>query len=338
MLTERREKILESVVQRYVATATPVPSEVIAHTYPLKFSPATIRNEMGWLEEEGYITRPHVSAGCIPSDKGYRYYVEILITGTMLPLWEQHMIRRLFYQVELEFEEWVHLAAALLAQKVMNVAVVTLPRARECQFKHLDIVRVQDSLILLILVLWEARLRRQLMSVERAVPQDKLTEVANKLNHACFGLTRSQIRAQDLELSVFEERVVEVVREMMRSEDEEAEEPYLEGLHHFLNQPEFASTERMLSMIEALEEKSPLKSLLSSVSDTEGGVRVVIGEENKEEALRNCSVVLTSYGIPKKAMGTMGVVGPTRMNYGLAISTTRYLSSLMSELMSELYR
>jgi heat-inducible transcriptional repressor len=220
----------------------------------------------------------------------------------------------------------------------MNAAVVTLPRARECQFKYLEVVSVQDFLVLLILVLHETRLKRQLMNIEEAIPQDKLSEIANKLNDVYPGLTRSQILALDLELSAFEKRVTKAVAGMMQSEDEEGEELYLEGLYHLLSQPEFASTPGMLNIVEILEEKSQLRSILSSAISAEESVRVVIGEENREEALHKCSIILNRYGIPGRAMGIIGVVGPTRMNYGLTISTMRYLSLLMSKLMSELHR
>src|SRR4030042_1869980 len=152
MITARSSQILNYIVGEYTTRAAPVPSQVIADNAELGVSPATIRNEMAFLEKEGYLIRPHTSAGCIPSDKGYRHYVES-IESVMLSAEEQHLISHTFHQAEREVEGWVSLTATLLARLVQNVAVVSLPRSYDCKLKHLEFIAVHETQALAVVVL-----------------------------------------------------------------------------------------------------------------------------------------------------------------------------------------
>ncbi len=335
-LTQRRENILKIIVSEYVTSATPVASENIARNYNLGVSPATIRNEMARLEEEGYIIHPHTSAGGMPSDKGYRYYVECLLGDWLPSEGEQYAIWQLFHQVEQELEEWVRLATLVLAQRLRNIALVTMPRAIVCHLRHFDLVAVEEFLALLILLFQEASLRRHLLTLKEAVSQDELSAIANKLNAAYKGLTCSQIVSQKLTLSSIEQEVKQAVVQIMEAEDKREDEEFcLDGLRHLLGQPEFRDR-RMLGLLEALEERSVINNLLSSLG-SKPGMKIAIGSENKEQALKECSVVLNSYGVPGKAKGTIGVIGPTRMHYSQVIPTINCLSSVMTELVGGLY-
>src|SRR4030043_262467 len=160
MLSERRGIILKIIVSEYTTSGIPVASEGIARRYALGVSPATTRHEMAHLEEEGYISRPHVSAGGVPSDKGYRYYVEYLIKEAKLSDEEQHAIQQLIYQAEQELEEWAHLAATFLSQRLKGIALVTLPRASVCHFRHLDLIALQECQVLFVLLLKEGEIKR----------------------------------------------------------------------------------------------------------------------------------------------------------------------------------
>ncbi len=336
MLSFRTEKVLKSIVGQYIVRATPVPSQSIIKDYELKVSPATIRNEMAYLEQEGYITRCHPSAGSIPSDKGYRYYVESL-SDIELPLAEQRLIRHLFHQIEKELEEWLRLTAKLLAQLVQNMAIVTTPKPANCQFKHLELIALQDSLALIVLILHAAKVRQQLITFDQLMPQLKLTAIANKLNIAYSDLTSSQILAKGIKLSSIEQQLTDCLLKMMQAEDEQKhEEPYLDGLHFMLNQPEFAHNQRMLPLMELVDHRNLLR-IIAPQGLTSHGVQVVIGKENKAEVIQDYSVVISRYGLAKEAAGTIGVIGPTRMPYARAISTVSYLSSVLSGLMAELY-
>ena len=337
MLSLRTETILKSIVGKYISQATPVPSQSISSDSELGVSAATIRNEMAYLEQEGYITRPHTSSGSIPSDKGYRCYVESL-GDVHLPLTEQRLINHLFHQVERELDEWTNLATTLIAQMVQNAAIITIPKPAACQIKHLELVGLQDFLALIVLVLSGAHLRQQLIAFDQITPQEELTSIANKLSAGYTALTAAQILARDLELTPVEQQVTDCVIRVMEAEDEEEhEEHYLDGLHFVLNQPEFTHNQQMtLKLMELIEQRNLLKSIRPpGLSSDE--VQVIIGTENRTEAIQDYSVVIAKYGLPEEAVGTIGVIGPTRMPYARTIATISYLASILSELEARLY-
>ena len=336
MLAERTGIILGHIIEQYIDQAVPVPSQSIAAGYRLKVSPATIRNEMAHLKQEGYIIQPHTSAGSVPSDKGYRFYVESL-KYVDLPPAEQRMISHIFHQVEAETEHWLSLAATLLSQLVKNVAVVTMPRQTDCKFKHMELLSLQDNVVLAVIVLHGARVKQKLINFEQPVAQAMLTVISNRLNADIAGLTCQQIADKGLVLSPTEKQIMEHMVEMMRDEDHhEYEEPHLDGLHFMLNQPEFAHGERTRNLMELVENRALLKAILPEKMSGHG-VHVVIGNENKEDAIKDYSVVISRYGIPGNAAGTIGVVGPTRMAYSHTIPTVDYLSSVLSKLVAALY-
>ncbi|MFC1954093.1 heat-inducible transcriptional repressor HrcA [Chloroflexota bacterium] len=337
MLSTRTGNILKSIVGQYIVKARPVPSQSIVNDYELRVSPATIRNEMAYLEQEGYITRLHHSAGSIPSDKGYRCYVESL-GDIKLPLADQRLVSHLFHQVEKELGEWLHLTAALIAQMVQNAVVVTMPKPAACRFKHLELVSLQDSMALVVLVLSGARLKQQLIVFDQVVSQPELTATANKLSAAYSGITVSRILADDIELSSIEQQVTDCLVRLMEDEDkQEYEEPYLDGLHLTLNQPEFIRNHRLaLTLMELVEQRNLMRKIVPPklISNK---VHVIIGKENEAEAIHDYSVVMSRYGLPGEAVGTIGVIGPTRMPYARAIAAVEYLSSVLNALVAKLY-
>jgi heat-inducible transcriptional repressor len=333
-LTPRREAVLKIIVSEYIDTAVPVASETIFRNYKLGVSPATIRNDMVYLEVEGYIARPHTSAGSVPLDKAYRHYVESLTKKPELSLQEQDRIRKLFREVEKEFEKWLKLAAAISASLAKNAALVTLPKPRQCRFKHVELVALQESMALMVLVLSQAILKRQLLSFAVPITQERLTVMSNRLNATLTGLTSSEILNRKAKLPSEEAHATEAVIDMMSAEDElEYEQPYLEGLRLMLGQPEFAEKDRMLSIMELMETKDWLSSAIGR-SSRDLGVQVVIGEENRNETLRDLSLVFCRYGVPDNIGGTIGIIGPTRMNYRRAISTVDYISRILSNLVA----
>ena len=331
MLPERRESILRIIVHEYIAGATPVASRDIAYNYNLNVSPATVRNDVAYLEEEGYIMHPHPSAGAIPTDKAYRYYVEMISRDVELPPAEQYWTYELFQGAKEEFEQWLKLAAVLLARFVHNVAVVTPVKAPRCRFKHLDLVALQDFVVLLILVLYEARVRQRIIFFDKKVTQDDLTIIANKLNSNYTGMAGSELSAGEVELSPEERQVTECVVSMITAEDRLGYgKPYLEGLHLMLSQPEFASNPKALNLLELLEGEDWVEAMFQPRLAT-GEIKVIIGGENPHEALQDLSLILSEYGVPYKAGGIVGVIGPRRMDYTRAISSVNYLSSLLSK-------
>ncbi len=335
MLSPRMAAVLNSITRQYITRAVPVASASVVDDCGLEVSSATVRNDMARLEEAGYIIRPHHAAGSIPSDKGYRYYVNTL-GGIELPVVEQRLISHLFHQVEQELEQWLSLAVTLIAQRVQNVAVVTRPRLPACQFKHLELVALQDYLALVILILRGAKVRQKLMSSDRAMSQPELTAMANELNEAYSGLSAYEIMATGKELAATEKRLTDCLLGMMKAEDKrEYEEPYLDGLHFLLNQPEFNTGQRMMSLLDLVEQRKLAEVLIPEELDY--GVQVIIGKENRAEIIQDYSVVISRYGLPDEALGTISVVGPTRMPYARAISAINYIAGMISALVAELY-
>jgi len=336
MLSPRAETILNMIVSKYVDQAVPVPSQSIARESALGVSSATIRNEMARLEHEGFIMRAHHSAGSVPSDKGYRFHVESL-KDISLSESEQRLFSHLFHQVERDLEKWLSLAATLLAQQTQNMAVVTTPRPTGCRFKHMELLSLQDTMALVVLVLHGARVKEQLITFDEAILQSRLTVIANKLSAAFSGLNREQIAEKESDLSPAEEKIEEILCRMMQDEDkQEYEEPYLDGFHFMLSQPEFTRSDRMRNLMELVEGRRLVKAILPKELAGQK-VTVIIGTENKDENFRDYSIVISRYGISNEAVGTVGVLGPTRMPYAHTILTVNYLSKILSELMSGLY-
>ena len=275
MLTERQARILEFVIGEYVEHATPVASQYIERNYPVGASAATIRNEMAELEEQGYLNHTHTSSGRVPTGKGYRLYVESLMHEENLPWEAQQTILHQFHQIEQGQESWAQLAASVLAQSVENAAVVTTPRSDVCRVKHLELVSLHDMTFLLVLVLDEGRLEQQVLTSAQLYSQDELSAAAAKLNRIYEGKTLAEVASVDADLDELEQAVIETVHTVMRSVDAgSAEEAHLEGMRHLLSQPEFSSSERVLGLLELLDERTLSRSIpLTNSSGSMGLVR-----------------------------------------------------------------
>jgi len=339
MLTERQARVLELVIGEYVETATPVGSQHIQTKFQLDVSSATVRNDMAELEEAGYLSHPHTSSGRVPTDKGYRHYVESLMREEELPWEAQQTIRHQFHQVERGQEAWVHLGASVLAQAVENAAVVTAPWTDVCRLKHLELVNVQERSALVVVVLDQARLKQQVLLLDEDATQDELSDIAVRLNQAFEGLPARQIEARAGEFAGVGRQVVDELLSIMRGADMgSADEAYLDGLRHVLSQPEFTSSARALALLELVDERN-LTRAIPFRALAQQGITVIIGADNPRlagagEAMRACSVIVSAYGEPGVASGALAVLGPMRMRYPRTISTVRYLAEVMSELMS----
>ncbi|MBI4233544.1 MAG: heat-inducible transcription repressor HrcA [Chloroflexi bacterium] len=338
MLSSRKEAILRFLVGEYIGTAMPVGSEALVKKYVLGVSPATTRNELAMLEEDGYVSRSHPSAGCVPSDKGYRYYVQFLSDARELPVETKLGLRHRITQAEQDVEVWTQLAAQLLAETAHNMAIATFPRGGEARLRHLELVQIQEFLVLLVLVLHQARVRKQLVPLKDPVDRDALVQIANKLNAHFAGLGHRQIAVQRVELTPLEEQVLQVATRILQEEDEALYKDYfVEGLRHLLRQPEFNESGQAHEVVDLLEDRRLLGSMLVE-APAPGTFRLIIGQEHRLDALKPFSVVLAPYGVPGEAAGTIGILGPTRMEYSTTIAGVRYLASLMSELLAGVHR
>jgi heat-inducible transcriptional repressor len=336
-LTDRRQAVLGLVVRQYIATATPVGSKTIVEQYGLGISSATLRNEMAYLEAQGYLTHPHTSAGRVPTEKGYRYFVERLMGEAELPLTEQRTIRHQFHQARLDLEQWMRLAAAVLARTAHSTSLVAAPTVAQCRFKHLELIAAHGSQALLVLVLVEGMVKQQVLTPAHPVAQEALHQIANRLNDLFTSLSADQIVASSYQLTPLEEQIANLVIEMMEeAETRSSGEIYRDGLMNILRQPEFSEIENVRPIIRILEEQNLLEAILAEVLSSRG-VQVIIGGEGRWDELSECSVVLAPYGEAGRAMGALGVLGPMRMRYGRAISTVRYVADLLSDLIYDLY-
>ena len=334
-LRERRETVLRVIIEDYITRAVPVASKIIVDKHGLKVSSATIRNDTAYLEREGYVVHPHHSAGSVPTDKAYRYYVELIGEEIELPYVEQYLILSICQEAKEELEQWLKTVAALLARFVHNLAVITSPKATHCRLKHLDLVALQDFMALLVVVLYEAKIRRQVLSFSRKVSQDELTKLANKLTSIYAGMTSSEILAKKEGFSSEERQISERLAEMVAAEDKlQYGEPYLEGLRLLLSQPEFTNSPRILKLLEVLEGEDWLRNIFCQ-EFSKGEIKIVIGEENPEPALQDLSLITSRYGAPGGASGIVGVIGPKRMDYAKAISSLNCLSTLLSHSVAE---
>jgi len=332
-LSERRQKLLQFIIDEYVTTAQPVGSNALVEKYGLPVSSATIRNEMAALEEEGYIAQPHTSAGRVPTDLGYRYYVEALMREERVPDELKQMIRHQFHQAARELEEWARLSAAILAGRLRNAAIVTTPHSPEPRLRWIELVGVHDYLALLVVVLQEARVLQQTLALDRPFSQEELTAVARKLNEVLAGKSAVELRAPYLELAPVESAVVEATASLIDSTEEAGVEPsFLEGMRELLRQPEFTQGERIIGLLEQLEDRN-LARAIPQAAAREHGIRVIIGREHPIDAMQVCSVITTRYTGPSGLRGSLSVVGPTRMDYPRAVSMVRYMSALMEELL-----
>lgn len=337
LLNPRRQAVLAIVIQEYIATAQPVGSKAVVEEYALKVSPATIRNEMKALEEQGYLTHPHTSAGRVPTEEGYRYFVQHLLNEPPLTVDDQFTIQHLFHQVGRETEQWAQLAAAVLAHTSQMGALVTPLRSERCRFKHVELLEVREGMTLLVLVLQQGIVKQQILNLTGHINQDELSQLSNLLNAALGGLTVSEIEARRSALPELGQQVLAVVQSVMTSEDDPSNAPiFREGLTHMLMQPEFSLTEDAQQLVTVLEHPPLLGSIIENTRQREG-VQILIGGDGRYEPLRSLSLVLARYGVPDGATGVLGIVGPVRMHYGRTISLVRYVSHVLSDLVEQWY-
>lgn len=341
-LSERRRLILKLAIQEYIDSTRPVASETLMRKYGLLLSSATIRNELAALEDQGLLMHLHTSAGRIPTDAGYRFFVENLMDRSPLSPQEQRTIQHQFYQVRGELDQWILLAAAVLARSTNNAAVVTPPRSYEARFKHLELIAIHDVVILLVLVLHDGTIKQQSLTLDKALGQDDLSRVAARLNEMLVDGDAGRIEAlraetldpplHELELAVIET----VARAMRQREGQVNEQLHHDGLLEMLQQPEFEKIGRVREVLEILEGQDGLGPLIPQALASKG-VQVIIGGEHGLDKMRDYSVILSRYGRGSNVAGVVGLLGPTRMAYPRSISTVHYISRVMSELLAEMY-
>lgn len=337
-LSDRQKIILSLIVHEHTRTAQPVGSKSLIEQYNLKISSATVRNEMNMLEEMGFLRQPHTSAGRVPTEEGYRFFVGNLVQHTSLPSATRNTIAHQFYQSRKGLDHWLPLAASVLANQSQAVSIVTAPHSENITFKHLELIATRGNQVLLVLVLVGGEIQQQILSFDDIHSQEQLSQLAQQVNHICENRSLEQIKALTPVNSPNLKLVLDaVVDQLSLANQLVTGELYLDGLSNLLSEPEFIDLQAESSPIRLLEERPLLDDLISRtvLSEDIGGVRVLIGGEGTWQELQNCTVILTRYGIPDQFSGTLGILGPMRMPYGQTISVVRYVGELMSDLVTE---
>jgi heat-inducible transcriptional repressor len=338
-LDERQKLILGLIVQEYVDSAKPIGSKRLVNKYNLEISSATVRNEMVVLSEAGYLRQPHTSAGRVPTEDAYRFFVGQLMQRPELPTSLKHTIRHQFYQTRHDSSQWMRLAASVLAHQSKAASIVTAPHAEKIRFKHLQLISTTGRQVLMVLVMVGGKVSQQMLVLSEPVTQEQLSTTAELLNSLFHERDAEEIDNTvpgDLD-ALGEDMYKLVVDELTSSKRMITGEVYHDGWTNVLTEPEFAESETARRALRVLEERPLLEDLLSqTVMNTEvGGVQVLIGGEGNWEELSDCSLVLARYGVPDLATGILGVLGPIRMSYGHTISTVNFVAGLLSNLVGD---
>ncbi len=337
-LTERQKSLLLLLIRDYIESAQPVGSKRLAEHYHLDLSSATIRNEMVALTEMGYLRQPHTSAGRIPSEDGYRYFVSQMMHNAELPETVQHTISHQFYQARPDVEQWMTLAASILAHQSQGVSVVTAPHVEQVRYRHVELISTQGRQILMVLVMAGGEVSQQILTLAEPVTQERLSQTASHLNGLLAGLTVDAIAAlSNCPDALDQDILLLILQDMRRALNRVSGEIYTDGLTNVLSEPEFAESDDARRALKIFEERSTLQDLLARTTTNSniGGLQVLIGGVGELDELRQCSMVIARYGVPGLATGTLGVLGPMRMSYARTIPTVRYVAGLLSDMVND---
>jgi heat-inducible transcriptional repressor len=332
-LSERQESILRLVVRSYIETGQPVGSKTLVELFDMDISSATVRNELAALGELGFLMQQHTSGGRIPTELGYRYFVQKLLGDFHLPFHEQQMIRHQFHQARLELNQWMQLAAAILARTSHGASFVTAPRSRANRYKHLQLIATQGRMVLLILVLHSGEVKQQMLTLSESISQARLSMAADHLNNLYENTTFDEIGRRMGQLDTLEYEVTRLVLDILgRSDNRSISDIYRDGLINLLE------NEGTRQAVRVLEERTLLANVISqSMLPESSGVQVVIGGDGRWEELKDCTIILSRYGVPDDFSGTVAVIGPTRMSYGRNVAAVRYVADLMSNFVYDFY-
>lgn len=337
-LTDRQKTLLLLIIRDYIDTAQPVGSKRLVEHYHLELSPATIRNEMAALTEMGYLRQPHTTAGRVPSEDGYRYFVSQMMPNAELPQAVQHTITHQFHQSRADMDQWMTLAASILAHQSQGVSMITAPHTEQARYKHVELISTQGRQVLMVLVMIGGEVSQQILTLAEPVTQERLSQTATRLNILLAGLAVDAISLLTTRPDALDQDILTLItQDMRRSSESSSGEIYTDGLTNVLSEPEFAESDDARRALKIFEERSTLQDLLARTTSNSniGGLQVLIGGEGGWEELRQCSMVIARYGVPGMATGTLGVLGPMRMSYAKTIPTVRFVAGLLSDLVND---
>ncbi len=336
-LTDRHIKVLRAVVESYILSGEPVGSRTLARSPHFKLSPATLRNVMADLEEYGYLCQPHTSAGRIPTDRGFRFYVNHLAGPAEIAPEIRRRIHERLEMVDGPFEEILHDGALTLAQLTPYVGVVTVPDFRRMVVRHIRFVKLGGRRILAVIVSVGGAVQNLLFSSENDFTQEQLNRYSNYLNELLGELTLSGIKHKILQEMARDKQgydelfsqVLALSRDLFAQHPTQHGDVMLDGKLNLLDHPEFADIERMKEIFRAFEEKESILTILDQALEGDP-LQVRIGSEIGCESMRHCALVTAAYGRGARVLGQVGVIGPTRMDYSRVIPLVNYLAGVMS--------
>lgn len=341
-LTERQRKILSIIVDSYVETAEPVGSRTISKRYHLDLSPATIRNEMSDLEEAGLVTHPHTSAGRIPTDVGYRYFINHLLKKETV---SQQLADDISYQFKTQMEgldDLVEKASRILAAMTDQAGIVSYPEMQDLSFGEIRLYRLDPTHVLVIWVTTTGFIQNQVVDMKEEISEETLKKIANFFNDELTGLAFREMPQEIAKrLSQRKDSIYLLYRRALQIVEESLKRIQtvrfcLEGSSHILAKPEFQDIAKIRLLFQALEKKDKLLDLLREDLYDEG-VRVHIGKENKWQEIWDCSLITANYKYRGKVVGAMGILGPSRMHYGAVMAFVDYFSKELSQALQHWY-
>ncbi|MGG1516252.1 heat-inducible transcriptional repressor HrcA [Paenibacillus oryzisoli] len=340
MLTERQRMILSAIIDDYVRSAEPIGSRSISKRGNVGFSPATIRNEMSDLEEMGFLEQPHTSAGRIPSHKGYRYYVDHLLQHGTLQTQDLDSMKGAFANRIQEMEGVIQHVAGILSSMTNYTSIVLGPEVFSTTLKHLQIVPLSETTAVAILVMNTGHVENKTITIPEGIAMSEIEKVVNLLNTRLQNVPLIHFKSKlyneiSAELSKYVtgyQELLGVIEGVMQSN--EKDRLFLSGMTNMLKQPEFKDVEKVKSIFDLLEEAPTLIKLISPSNE---GIEIKIGTENSLEAISNCSLITASYSHNGTPLGTIGILGPTRMEYGRVITLMDYLSRHLEGVLGRWY-
>ena len=337
-LDDRRREVLRTLIQLHVETGDPVGSESLCRAFGRALSPASLRSIMADLEALGYLDHPHTSAGRIPTDEGYRVYVDSLMGPSPLALGEAQAIAEL-HSPDASASQTLERASQLLSRLSRHVGFVLVPDIARTSFRHIDLVPLGHPRVLVVMVSATGLVTHKMIEVEERLEPAELTECANYLNAHFSGMPLAQIRARLLEMMSEEKALYDSLLQRVVSLGERAFEVhgggasvYLDGTSNILAQPEFEDAERMRALFRTFEEKSRLVGILNACIAGEG-VRVLIGHENPDPGLQDLSLVGATCSLDGEPAFGVGVLGSTRMQYAHVVSIVDHVARAVSDVL-----